>query len=337
MMDVIIDGQFGSTGKGLLAGYRARTHHYDIFASSLAPNAGHTYRNRCGLRVMVKQLPVGAVLNPRSMIYITAGSVIEPISFLREVCTYGIDHERIAIHPSAAVVEACDVEFETDPSSSVARIASTASGTGHALARKILRSSCLAERHPLLQPFVRPFDLAYHLDQGCTALMETAQGMSLGINAGFYPHCTSREVSVSQALSDARLHPRYLGEVIMSLRTYPIRVGDTPAGTSGPFYPDSVETTWHALNQPAERTTVTNRIRRVATFSQQQLRDALVLIRPDVIFLNFYNYVRSIEEMCTFTRLLKGKRLLVGTGPCIEDVYELQSAAHLLTFTGLLK
>lgn len=30
----------------------------------------------------------------------------------------------------------------------------------------------------------------------------------------------------------------------MSLRTYPIRVGNTANGTSGPFYPDSHELSW---------------------------------------------------------------------------------------------
>jgi len=332
-MDIIIDGQFGSTGKGALAGYIANTRHYDIFASSLSPNAGHTYRERDGYRVMVKQLPVGGVINKRAQIYLTAGSIIAPAALLAEMDAYDVDADRVRIHPAAAVVEDTDVAFERDPASAVAAISTTASGTGHALSRKILREAVLAGQHPLLRSMCAPFDLAGHLDDGCTALMETAQGVSLGINAGFYPHCTSRDISPSQALSDARLHPCHLGRVYLSLRTYPIRVG----GPSGPFYPDSTETSWEALGQPAERTTVTQRIRRVATFSAQQLRDALKLCRPDVVFLNFYNYVRTWEEMKEFARLLRGKRILVGTGPCLEDITSIRGSSGLLTFTGLLK
>lgn len=332
-MDVIIDGQFGSTGKGLLAGYIANTNHYDIFVSSLSPNAGHTYRERGGYRVMVKQLPVGGVLNKRSQIYLTAGSIISPAALLQEMEAYDVDPDRVRIHPAAAVVEDTDIAFERDPASAVAAISTTASGTGSALARKILREAVLAGGHPLLAPMCTPFDLAGYLDEGCTALMETAQGVSLGINAGFYPHCTSRDISPSQALSDARLHPRYLGRVYLSLRTYPIRVG----GPSGPFYDDSTETSWEALRQVPERTTVTNRIRRVATFSATQFRDALKLCRPDVVFLNFYNYTTTLREMRSFTDLLQGLDILVGTGACVEDIYDLKDSRDLLSFTGLLK
>lgn len=313
----------------------ARMYHADIFCSSLSPNAGHTYREYDGTRIMVKQIPVGLTITRRSMAYLTAGSIIEPISFLAELDAYGIDHDRVIIHPAAAVVSADDINSEANPSSSYARIASTASGTGSALSAKIMRAATLAGQHTLLAPFCKPFDLSWHLGQGCSAIMETAQGFSLGINAGFYPYCTSRDISVSQALSDARLHPSYLGDTIMSLRTYPIRVGNTANRTSGPFYPDSEETSWEALKQIPELTTVTKRVRRVATFSEQQFKDAAAIIRPDHVFLNFLNYASTRKELSMYARILKGYDVLVGTGPCLEDVHHIGSAQGIRTYTGL--
>ena len=128
--------------------------------------------------------------------------------------------------------------------------------------------------------------------------MEVPQGFSLSVNHGFYPYTTSRNVTVAAALNDLGVHPSYLGSVHMSLRTYPIRVGNIVVdgqeiGNSGPFYPDSVELQWEDLGQTPERTTVTQRIRRIATFSLIQYKAALRVNKPDFVFLNFANYYKD--------------------------------------------
>jgi hypothetical protein len=64
-------------------------------------------------------------------------------------------------------------------------------------------------------------------------------------------------------LSDAQVHPRYLGKTVMTVLTFPIRVGDIPAagasagGCSGPFPNDSTEISWGDLGVAAEFTTIT--------------------------------------------------------------------------------
>ena len=43
-MDIVIDLQYGSTGKGLIVGFLAEEHKYDTVVTAWAPNAGHTYK-----------------------------------------------------------------------------------------------------------------------------------------------------------------------------------------------------------------------------------------------------------------------------------------------------
>ena len=40
---MILDLQFGSTGKGLLAGFLAKSRQPDVVITAWGPNAGHTY------------------------------------------------------------------------------------------------------------------------------------------------------------------------------------------------------------------------------------------------------------------------------------------------------
>ena len=150
-------------------------------------------------------------------------------------------------------------------------------------------------------------------------MVEVPQGFDLGINSGLsYPYCTSREISIAQAMSDAQIHPRFLGKVMMTMRTYPIRVG----GTSGPFYSDSDEITWEELGVTPELTTVTKRVRRVATFSMLQYERSLNAIVPDYVFLNFLNYIPPASQQIFINRLTKLRTPThVGTGPKVTDVY----------------
>ena len=165
-------------------------------------------------------------------------------------------------------------------------------------------------------------------DRDAVIFVETAQGFSLGINSGFYPYTTSRECTVGQALADARIPPRFLRRVAMTVRTFPIRVGNT-AGSSGPCYHDQEETSWEELGQTPELTTVTKRVRRVFTFSWEQYRQACRVNQPDLVFANFLNYLKEPDAQQEFLYKLEtvaqaetGIRpiILGGHGPMMEDV-----------------
>lgn len=156
-------------------------------------------------------------------------------------------------------------------------------------------------------------------------------------------NCTSRDCHVGAGLSDAGIHPSFLGPVCMVVRTYPIRVGDARneqgelLGRSGPFYEDSIELQWERdfPSIEPERTTVTRRIRRIATWSDRQYARGLAMNRPTIVFLNFANYLPSATAFLGHLRRMRDRELenhlepthAYGFGPAVEDVTDDLDAA----------
>lgn len=325
---VIVDGQFGSTGKGALAAYLATIgqHKINIVTTNAGPNSGHTGympHDAGGNRIITRQIPVGGVvlnnLLKKPTVYLNGGAIIDMEVLRDEMSVHGF--KEIVIHPTAAVIlpEYKNEEADGGPG----KIASTGKGVGAALAHKVMRDGQVAK------DFL-PNAEAYRWDWSKdVVLVETAQGFSLGINQGFYPHTTSRECTVMQAIADACIPPRRVNKVAMCIRTYPIRVGNTDRGNSGGHYPDQRETSWEEIGQPPELTTVTGRVRRVFTFSDQQFREALRANEPDLVFVTFLDYLNGFQAREFMNNALHiyqsemGQRpdLLLGSfGPRIEDI-----------------
>lgn len=326
--NMIIDGQFGSTGKGLIANRLALDNCVHLSVGRLSPNAGHTFYYQ-GKKYVSKMIPVAGIMQERSTIYLSAGSVIDLDVLFKEMKEFDIGPERLLIHPRAAVVTKMDKETEQDQNG-VIRIASTQSGSGAARASKIMRSNPLAQGTKELQEFIKVDTeyIQYILDQDLNVLVETGQGFDLSINHGYsYPHCTSIDVTPAAVLSDLGLHPSYLGNVMMTVRTFPIRVGNpkdengNEIGDSGPVYPDSHELTWEELQQTPELTTVTKRVRRIFTFSKEQYERSLKYIKPTHVFLNFINYLNE-KDLKTFKFLNRKQKamMFVGFGPYAEQI-----------------
>lgn len=347
--NILIDGQFGSTGKGLLAGfiYEKNKGKIDVAVTNAAPNAGHTHYDETGKKIVAKHLPMTGILEEDSIIYLNAGAVINIDTFKEELDAYVDQPGRVYVHPRAGIITEQDITNERDPSSTTAKLSSTQSGVGSALANKIMRKKgAVAKDYPdffenVCGVNIAKMDLNSCMKKGLTVLIEVPQGIGLGLNEGYsYPYCTSRNVSVSQALADANVYPSFLGNVFMSLRCHPIRVGNLKdengqeIGYSGPFYPDSYETTFEALEQEAELTTVTQRVRRIATFSEEQIKSAFVGNYPTHIFLNFANYIQEGElskflyEVYDFIDNMgvvhvKPEDFFVGLGKYTRDIYPL--------------
>ena len=247
----VVDGQFGSTGKGALCAYLAeqaiRTSAYMKFSGSIysgGPNSGHTFYFK-GNKHVLKQLPTFSTylaLNDKIVpAYLSAGAIIDRDILQREAETY--PNLPIFVHPNAAILT--DEDRKAEETGSIAEVAGTRSGTGAALARKILREpnviadrslGRLAKNVVLQNHRIKPERNAY--------FMEVAQGFSLGINSHFYPKVTSRECTAVQGLADARIPARHLALTYMAIRTFPIRVGNVDGHSSGTWYDDQQETTW---------------------------------------------------------------------------------------------
>lgn len=345
---VLVDGQFGSTGKGLLSAVLGEYGHdkIDLVTSNAGPNSGHTaYCPINKKKIMTQQIPVSSVIANRIKsaqrkvdcisTYLNGGAIIDLDILLKECQDHQISP---IIHPSAAMIspEHVDMENMGGPS----KVATTAKGVGAALASKVMRENKGV-----------PADMHYTISREMIraaneiVFIETSQGFSLGYHSGFYPHCTSRECSVSQALADAQISPKNLRKVAACYRTFPIRVGNTSVGYSGDCYSDQVETTWEDIGVEPELTTVTKRVRRVFTWSWQQFIESLIVNSPDLVFINFLQYLKPAErqdflEMVRevyFDTLKKPiETLLVGYGMLNSDVY-IYEKGRIWSGSGIIK
>ncbi len=349
-VEVIQDCQFGSTGKGLFAGFLANAHQPDVLAMAPSPNAGHTLVMPNGKRFIHRMLPLGfqspklkhIVLGPGSLIDLNA--LLDELYALKDFGHLDITFQ-IDIHKNAAVV--LDRHREAEANGGTAP-GSTRKGVGAAQANRVLRNpqqiniiSAIPQDHAVFS-HVRLIDTAQMQRiymEADTIQVEGCQGYSLSVYHGDYPHVTCRDVTVYSLLADCGIpvcSQRQL-RVYGVFRTYPIRVANRPASGewSGPTYPDSHEITFESLGRPQELTTVTQLPRRIFTFSQQQAIEACVQNRVDFAFLNFCNYPPSWKELKDIWLRLSESAMVryVGFGPRLSDVFRIgapgMADAHL--------
>ena len=282
-IDVIVGGQFGSEAKGRVTLERVqyRANHGQVASMRVAgPNAGHVVWDK-GERFAMRALPVGFV-EPNTRLYIAAGSEVD-IDVLREeidlVESYGYEvRDRLFIHPQATWLEPVHRDREAS-STLTAKVGSTSKGIGAARSDRIWRTASLVGDNPAFEELGQVEDFTEDLqcelldNSDLSIVIEGTQGYGLGLHAGHYPQCTSSDARAIDFLAMAGINPwdlRYVSDfqIHVVIRPFPIRV----AGNSGEL---SGETSWDALGLEAERTTVTNKIRRVGQFDPDLVRRAV--------------------------------------------------------------
>ena len=303
-VNFLIDGQWGSTGKGKLAGYLYDRHpELTMAISDNMPNAGHTF-TRDGKNFIFKALPTGVLFDGvTSLIGPQAVIGEEQFQYEMEMVKNEIGHyPKMIIPPMASVVTSSDKDAEAEI---VNKMASTGQGSCAATVKKMWRAgeANLAKHSKILDPFIGDTHsyLQHQLKNGGTALSEGSQGFDLSMHCGHsYPHTTSRDCLIGRMMDNAGCPVKSVGSIIACLRTLPIRVGSTE-NTSGPYYDDQTELDWKTVSEMCgydveEKTTVTQRVRRVFTLSEQQTRKFCEYVRPDYAFLNFVNYYKDPSE-----------------------------------------
>lgn len=301
-IDMVIDLQYGSTGKGLIAGWLAKREGYDTAVCAFSANAGHTYIDRDrGLHVMTQQLPTAITSPTVKRLLIGPGAAICPKTFMAEVTIYErlLRDKQILIHPHAAYIRDDHAQFEV--SDRRTKMGSTAKGVGEAYIERIRRGPDanvvmnLPHDHPMRKYVCSIDQYTAAIEQAQSVLIEGAQGYSLSMYHGQYPFVTSRDVTPWQIAADCALPYKWASyiKVIGTLRTFPIRVNNRD-GSSGPCYPDQQEIQWSDIGVMPELTTVTKLPRRLFTFSRLQLEEALYHCGgywDTKLFLNFANYL----------------------------------------------
>lgn len=314
MKDIIMiqDLQFGSTGKGQIAGALAHVEKPDTVVTAWGPNAGHTFRSG-DFKMVTTMLATSAIAPSVRNILIGPGSILKVTSLIEEIraVQHLLEGKTLVIHPQAMIWTPAHAEAEKQ----LLRVGSTMKGTGEALVSKIRRypeavaagraldlmeaiTPCIADANMSLLIDEEWYD--HTINESEKLIVEGAQGFSLGIHTRFFPHCTSRDVSTAQSLADCRIpFPRRRDElrVVGVCRTYPIRVANrfdsagNMVGTSGGCYPDQDEIEWKVIEREPELTTVTKLPRRLFSFSQHQIAAAVRIMDPDDIALTFCDYL----------------------------------------------
>ena len=284
----IVGGQYGSEGKGKVCGYLANE--YDVAVRVGAPNAGHTLvmgKNKWKMQ----QIPVAGLVNPDIVLCIGAAGLINIPILEREMSYIKDIEDRLFIDRNAGILTE-DHRHQEEEEKMFKGIGSTCEGVGAALRHKIKRDKTFGVANNSLRLKHHVINVSKYLNRGQKRVMiEGTQGTFLSLNHGPYPYCTSRDIIASSLLSDVGLAPHTCKEVIMVIRTYPIRV----AGNSGPMC--GKELTWPIIKRRSkcpkkieEKTTVTKRVRRVCEFSMEQIMEACELNGPTQIALMFADY-----------------------------------------------
>lgn len=260
----IIDGFWGSSGKGKVSTWLADHFNITRVSSSNYPNAGHSSVFEDGTKFVAKAIPTSAILKKirgRDMeCYISPGSGFSWNQLIKEWKECG--KPEIRIHGRASLVTDDHAKREREGSESTAHIASTMQGSATAMVDKILRKSdaqlagsrplveqitqlyledpatrdLLTEDPQVLRDFIKSVqvmnseefrDATQREIRSTTWLHEGSQGYSLSIDHGsHYPECTSRNCTIQAAMDNMAVAPKMVGDVYINLRTYPIRVGN---------------------------------------------------------------------------------------------------------------
>ena len=318
-LTVLVGGQYGSEGKGAVAAHVAND--YDVHVRVGSPNAGHTiYWN--GEKHVMQSIPCGWI-NPKATIMIGRGALLNMKQFMKElvhIMQYYPDFmKRLVIDEEAGILSEKFHEQEGGTHGEMhKRIGSTGEGVGPARVARINRDpnefkqfKDVAAEYGLEQCMVKntPKMLARIQDAGANIMIEGTQGCALSLLHSHWPYCTSIDTNAAGIISEVGIAPTRVTNVLMVVRTYPIRV----AGNSGPM---QGEITWEELSNrlgkdvTPEHTTVTKKIRRIAEWDDDLFEQALVLNAPTEIALTFADYVDPFIANTTDLRRIKASEPL---------------------------
>ena len=314
---VVVGGQYGSEGKGKIAAFITLREEIDICVRCGGPNSGHCIVDESGRMLALRQIPTGYI-RPRTRLLIPTGGLIDLQVLRKELDLLGLGPDRVGIDRRTMVIE--DRDRQTEHSLQLReRLSSTLCGVGSAVARKVLRGDDvrLAESMAAHEPWLKPYltdvsaEINEGVDNGKRVLVEGTQGFGLSLyHSEAYPKTTSRDTSAAGCISECGISPRLVTNVVLVLRTFPIRVAGQQAG------PLFEETSWEEIQGSsgyphtiAEYTTVTGKMRRVGRFDMDLARRAVEVNRPTKLAINFLDYLDYRNRLATSQEMLTSETM----------------------------
>lgn len=295
---------------------------YQMHVRVGGPNAGHSFY--FGDQVFKMQAVPCGWSNLESTLVIGRGGMIDMSLLKHELSLVAKAdpnvYSRLVIDPKTGVLDMSHHAAEGGIHGELHnRIGSTGEGVGAARAARMSRDpsrykfaqdyanydlapgvtlgSCLRENTPeLVMDAVR---------DGMDVLLEGTQGSGLSLIHGPWPYVTSADTNASQMAADVGIGPTVVDQVVMVIRTFPIRV----AGNSGPL---KDELTWDELSNEMgqsviERTTVTKKVRRVGRWDPDLVKQSVTLNSPTSIAVMFLDYINPEDAGVTSFDSLSAK------------------------------
>lgn len=331
MVVVTTDGGAGSSGKGSLNSWLADKNTFHLATNNWMSNAGHFTELDDGRRILVQHIP-SSFVDPNVELYINAGASIDLDILWKEIEMLESEgfpvKNRLTIHPHANVITEQNKKTEKE----LLKSGSTFKGCGASLAQKALRQQVLAKDYEELRPYIkdRTLEINEGISKGMSILVEGSQGIDLDLNHAEYPFVTSRSTIPAQLVADAGIAMQAVTNVIINLRTNPIRINNQSAANeeetcySGNYW-GAKEISWEDVAQQAgysweefsEKyskslfTSVTKKIRRVFEFPVERFKYVHALsggyASNNVLYsLNFANFIdknvegaKTLEEVMT--------------------------------------
>lgn len=222
--DIIVDLQYGDSGKGKVAHFLCTTNKYThVLRYNGGCNAGHTIFHK-GKKFVTHHIPAGVFWGIPSII--GPGCVVDPVQFkkeIRELEAGGVKTKgKIFIATNTHVItNAHKTEDGRDK-----KIGTTKRGNGPAYRDKYARTGIRAKDVKELKPYLIDLNEEFHNNKKEVVILgEGAQGFGLDIDWGDYPFVTSSHCTTAGFLLNgvppqavravwgvAKIYETYVGE-----------------------------------------------------------------------------------------------------------------------------
>lgn len=198
-LDIIVDLQYGDSGKGKVAHFLCKKNNYThVLRYNGGSNAGHTIFHE-GKKFVTHQVPVGVFYGVRSII--GTGCAVDPEALIKEIK----ELEKANIKVKGVLFVAQNAHVVTSKHKKEdggdKKIGTTKRGIGPMYRDKYARVGIRAEDVRSLKPYIIDLYREFQGTRKRTVILgEGAQGFGLDIDWGDYPYVTSSHCTTAGAL-----------------------------------------------------------------------------------------------------------------------------------------
>jgi adenylosuccinate synthase len=233
MNTVLVDLQYGDSGKGKIADWLMEDHDICVRYSG-GPNTGTTVWIN-DKKYALHHLPVGLLRNKPS--YIASTCIINPKKLLKEIKdlkSQGFDVDsNLKISPYCHVISDSHIVIDIQKEDSGTGVGSTKQGMMPCIRDKYSRQGQrLYENleYPELQKYFAnvSYELAQARDSHKKILFQSAQGTMLDIDHGGYPFISTTNNVAGFAAGASGFGPQYVNDVVGVFKPYVTYVGNGP-------------------------------------------------------------------------------------------------------------